>query len=105
MKYTAQEILEIAGVENPAEVIRTKRTIISGIPVNKPDHLINFGNETKVKVVVGLEAAEVDLPGREEASDAVKAVLKAKGEASAKSFEEQQAKKGIGDSHLEKEET
>lgn len=89
MKYTASELLRIAGVEQPQDVIGSVSVRIGGIAVNRPDHVINLQGATEVEIQVANERETVQLPtDRTEPSEEVKTAIKAKGEASTKAFEE-----------------
>lgn len=96
MKYTALEILELAGIENASQKIGKVRVRIAGIRgINNPDHIINI-QEGETQVVVGDEHKTFTLPKRAKVSDRVRAALDKKGQAvlaRQKAQEEAKAKK------------
>lgn len=77
MLHTAAEIVALAGIE--ADVIGKVRVNIGGIPVNRPDHLINVQDAKTVTLIVGLDEVEVTLPEEGAPSEAVTAVKEAHG--------------------------
>lgn len=82
MVYTASEIVALAGVD-PKEIGKV-RVRIAGLPVNRPDHLVNMGNATRASVIVGVEKHEVELPSGEGThTDAARTHLEAWGRAQA----------------------
>jgi hypothetical protein len=90
-KYTAIEILKLAGIEKPEEKIGKMRVRIAGIAgIVKPDQLIKIQpGTTEVEVIVGQETATIPVEKNEEAavSDAAKATLEAKGKIATKQAE------------------
>ena len=93
MKYTALEILNIAGVENAEKKVGKMSCSIGGIFVNKLDHLIELQDAKKVTVIVAKEEYEAKLKAQREPSQEVKAVLEQKGkEATEKRAELEKAK-------------
>lgn len=85
-KYTALEVLTAAGVENPESIFGKLGISIGGIVVNTPNHLINIVGDSKVNVRVGKESIDIDMPEREEVSEAVKAAIVEKGNAATEDF-------------------
>ena len=104
MKYTAKEILTLAGVEKPEEIVGKMRVRIGGISVRKLDHIINVKSGT-LEVVVGVEKADVEIPERAEHSDEVRASIKAKGVAASEAFAASQVAKGRLEEETKEEET
>jgi len=76
-KYTAKEILVLAGVESPETTVGQMRVRIGGISVRTLDHIINV-KSSSIEITVGNKTATVEVPEREETSDEVKAANAAK---------------------------
>jgi len=76
-KYTAKEILVLAGVESPETIIGKKRVRIGGLSVRTLDHIINVQSPS-IEITVGNETVTVEVPEREETSEEVKAANAAK---------------------------
>lgn len=89
MIYTALEVLEAAGIEQPEEKIGKFGISIGGVTVNTPDHLINVQAETTVSVRVGREYFTAHLPERDEPSEAVQKARAAKSKQEAEPQEEE----------------
>lgn len=61
-RYTAQEIIEMSGLEVPANLFGGYRLRIGGISVNNPNHLINIPAGTNtLEVIVGNESFDLDI--------------------------------------------
>lgn len=86
MKYTSNEILKLAGVEDPTQVVGKMRVRIGGISIRATDQLINVLDDI-VSVTIGNEVAEITLTPREGVSEEVTEALKIKGEKSTADFE------------------
>ncbi len=67
-KYTALEILQEAGIENPQDVFGKMRVRIAGIAgIVKPNHLITIQSGVeKIDVIVGAEKVGLELEQSEE---------------------------------------
>ena len=94
-KYTAKEILAIAGVEKPEDVVGKMRVRIGGISVRELDKIVNVKGES-VDVLIGTETATVTVPERPETevSDDLESARKVRGEKSTKAFNASQIAKG-----------
>lgn len=95
MKYTALDILKIAGVETPEEKIGKVRVRIGGVPVRKPDTLVNVQDNKELALIVGNEKIDVTLP-EEQPAEAVantKAAHEKRGKVAAARFVKQQRAK------------
>lgn len=68
--YTAIELMQAAGFEEPEKIIGSFKVVIAGVRgISKPDHLIKIQPGTKeIEVVGGLEVKKLNL---EEAGDKV----------------------------------
>lgn len=87
MRYTAIDILKLAGVEKPEDVIGKFSVRIGGVNVNQLDAVINVAEGNTVEVLVGRELTTVELPETpsEEHQANVHAIKEAEGrEASAR---------------------
>lgn len=93
MKYTALELLTLAGVETPEEKIGKFGVSIGGVVVNKPDHIINLQDAKDVEIIVAKEVYKATLDDRTEPSEEVKNALKVKGDKSRKDFEDKKGPK------------
>lgn len=83
-KYTALEILQVAGVEKPEEKIGKTRVRIAGVAgIVKPNHLIKIQPETtEIEIIVGIESKKITLEKGEAEpiiSKAAKLSIEAKG--------------------------
>lgn len=86
MRFTAIDILKLAGVEKPEEVIGATTVTIGGLNVSRVDQVINVAEGNTVEVIVGNELKTVELPDSptEEQQANVHAIKEAEGrEASA----------------------
>lgn len=80
MKYTAIEILKLAGVEEPERKLGAVAITIGGLNVNTPDHLINFQDSEKTQVIVGNDVYDIDVPRTPQGlSEGAQAAIEAKG--------------------------
>ena len=76
-KYTALELLTAAKVVKPETLIGKVRVRIGGLPVNKPDHVINVTpGTTELAVLVGQDDYTIAFDG-DEAESAVSAGARA----------------------------
>lgn len=82
-KYTAEELLNEAGFDG--DKLGKVRVRIGGIPVNKPDHVINIpAGSDKIDVLVGQDTKELSFDGdndERQVSDGARASLDAEGAA------------------------
>lgn len=93
MKYTALELLKLAGVEKPAQKIKTFGVHIGGVVVNSPDHLIETQEATEIGIIVGKESYDATLEGKRGITDAAREVLDKNGREKTKEREAREKEK------------
>ena len=84
--FTAAEVVEFAG-QDPKKIGKV-RVRIGGIPVNRPDHVINFGDAKKVDLIVGVDSYEAELPSQDGLSSDAQKVKEKEGRARSKAYAE-----------------
>ena len=81
MRYTALDILKLAGVEAPEEKIGKVSVAIGGVNVNRLDKVINVVGKS-VSILIGREITQFEMPAEQDPLHAenVKKIKEAEGE-------------------------
>lgn len=65
MRFAVADILKLAGIENPSEVVGKTSINIGGLEIYKLDKVINLQEEKTVVVNVGGEIKKIELPAEQ----------------------------------------